>query len=76
MMVMLVAVTVKLLMATSGPPDPEILAAVAVPVPALNLHPLGAVRMSVTPVPAAKSPLAPSRITMLPSVVNDGAVAF
>src|SRR5439155_21768737 len=74
--VILVAVTVKLLTAISGPPEPEIFAAVAVPVPALNRQPLGAVRMRVTPVPVAKSPLAPSRITMLPRVVKAGAVAF
>ena len=32
--------------------------------------------MRVLPLPEAKSPLAPSRITVLPRVVNVGAVAF
>ena len=74
--VILFAVTVVLLTVTSfAPPPPETLAPVAVPVPALNRHPLGAVRMSV-PLPVTKSPLAPSVMTMLPSVVKAGDVAF
>src|SRR5437867_501284 len=75
-MVILLAVTVMLLTVISGPPGPEIVAAVADPVPALNRQPVGAVRMSVTPVPAAKSPLAPSGITMSLRVVNDEPAAF
>src|SRR5213594_17976 len=46
------------------------------PAPALNRQPLGAVSIKVTPLPVAKSPFAPSVMTMLPKVVNAGAALF
>ena len=45
-------------------------AADGIPTPALNRQPLGAVRMRVFPEPTAKSPFAPSVMTILPNVVK------
>src|ERR1043166_8421056 len=51
---------------------------VTLPTPALKLHPLGAVKINVTLVPAPKSPLPLPvlAMTMLPSVVNAGVTPF
>src|ERR1051325_4633373 len=76
-----VSVTVRLEVAT------EILAAVmllpdakdTLPTPALNLHPTGALKISVLLVPVAKSALkglTGSAITMFPSVVKAGTAPF
>ncbi len=48
------------------------------PTPALNVHPLGAVRINVLNAEAvsAKSVVAPSVMTMLPRAVKTGEVAF
>src|SRR6266404_3776048 len=63
-------VTEELFTTNSFAPFPESLVAVAVPTPALNRHPAGAVRMRVLLLCAAKSLVVPSWITILPKVVK------